>query len=147
MRSSTYKIKAHPICIVLPVVLYSVLYIITGSIIYRLCTSLRYTKTIRLLIIMAIVAAISCLINIIHIISYELILTKTGITGKTGFFTIKTMNSPLSKIDAFTISSGVLGRILDYGTIRIVTTNEEYIYYNMSHAEEFKEKCMRQLNM
>lgn len=70
----------------------------------------------------------------------SLILTDSHIIGKTGIIHTKTMSTPLSKVQAVSVSNGLLGKMFGYHTITIAcaaTGISEYVFTHMSGAEEF----------
>ncbi len=73
--------------------------------------------------------------------SDEFAITNKRIIVKTGLISRKTLEMNLSKIESVNVDQSVLGRLLGYGTIRIIGTGgtrEEFP--NISNPIEFRKK-------
>jgi uncharacterized membrane protein YdbT with pleckstrin-like domain len=73
--------------------------------------------------------------------SDEFAITNKRIIVKTGLISRKTLEMNLSKIESVNVDQSVLGRMLGYGTIRIIGTGgtrEEFP--NISNPIEFRKK-------
>lgn len=73
--------------------------------------------------------------------SDEFAITNKRIIVKTGLISRKTLEMNLSKIESVNVDQSILGRLLGYGTIRIIGTGgtkEEFP--NISNPIEFRKK-------
>ena len=59
---------------------------------------------------------------LIDIWTDEFVITNKRVVMKTGLISRRTLEMNLSKIESVNVEQGVLGRILGYGTIRIIGT-------------------------
>lgn len=73
----------------------------------------------------------------------ELGVTDRRIIGKTGVFSQNIMDIPLNKIQSVSVYRPFIGRILGYGTIRIITAaGTRFRYDGVKHPEAFKNIVM-----
>ena len=66
---------------------------------------------------------------IIRFIAYktnDLILTNRRVFGKIGLISTTQMQAPLNNVDAVSYSRGMMGKIIGYGTVQIVTTSSKF---------------------
>lgn len=92
------------------------------------------------------IAAFIFLPVLVPFLTDKLSITNKRIIGKTGLLKTKEMDSPLNKINNVSVSSGILGKVLDYGTIIITTSSGEYAFKAISRPNEFKNRLMAQIN-
>lgn len=90
---------------------------------------------------------------IIRFISYnntDLILTNKRVFGKCGLISTTQMQCPLNKINSISYTSGLIGRLIGYGTVRISSGATHYkfrfirdgqtLYSDIFHNFELAEK-------
>lgn len=106
----------------------------------------RATLIPHILLMMLIIGIITIWKPIIHILTTELCITNKKVIGKTGVFKIKTLDSPLNKINNFSIEQGLVGRLLKYGTVRIDTSSGMYEFKYIHDPDKFKRKLTDQIN-
>ena len=75
----------------------------------------------------------------------ELGFTNKRILGKVGWLQTKTMDAPLIKINNVSVSNGILGKIFNYGDIRINTSSGDYNFKKIVKPEQFKKQLMAQI--
>lgn len=66
---------------------------------------------------------------VIRFIAYktnDLILTNKRVFGKIGLISTTQMQAPLNKIDAVSYSNGLMGKLIGYGTVQVVTTSSKF---------------------
>jgi uncharacterized membrane protein YdbT with pleckstrin-like domain len=68
----------------------------------------------------------------------ELAITNKRVIGKIGWLKVKSMDSPLNKVNNVTVTQGIIGRIFKYGNIKIDTTSGTYIYKTIIDPVNFK---------
>lgn len=78
------------------------------------------------LAILFIIALAWLIIRFISYNSTDLILTNKRIFGKTGLISTTQMQSPLNMINSVAFDNGLIGKLLGYGTVQIVTASTRY---------------------
>lgn len=71
--------------------------------------------TLYLIVISVILIAFA----IINVLTTELAVTNKKVIGKAGFIRRASVDMPLGKLESITISQGVIGRIFNYGVVRV----------------------------
>ncbi len=87
--------------------------------------------------IMAGLLCFKFVIDLLHFISAEIYLTSNKLIYRKGFFHRKTFEFDCSKLESITIEQSVVGRILDYGDIRI---NEKQCFKHVRQPFELKRR-------
>lgn len=66
------------------------------------------------------------------------------VRGKKGILSKTTMDSPIKRIGGVSVEQGVVGRILNYGTVRINVTgdNADYAFPYIDNPNAFKESLL-----
>lgn len=85
---------------------------------------------------------------IIRFISYtsnDLILTNKRVFGKTGLISTTQMQSPLNMINSVAFSNGLIGKLLGYGTVQIVTAATVYKFRYIIDGQELYGDIFNQL--
>lgn len=85
---------------------------------------------------------------IIRFIAYktnDLILTNKRVFGKIGLISTTQMQSPLNKIDAVSYSNGLMGKLIGYGTVVIVTTSSKFKFRFIREGQTFYNDIFNQL--
>lgn len=85
---------------------------------------------------------------IIRFISYtsnDLILTNKRVFGKTGLISTTQMQSPLNMINSVAFSNGIIGKLLGYGTVQIVTAATVYKFRYIIDGQELYSDIFNQL--
>ena len=78
------------------------------------------------------------LIGFIRFMSTELALTSHRVIGKKGIIAIDILDSPLDNIDTIKVQFSILGRILGYGNLTIITRNKDYQYLKIGKPMAFQ---------
>ena len=84
---------------------------------------------------------------IIRFIAYktnDLILNKR-VFGKIGLISTTQMQAPLNKIDAVSYSNGLMGKLIGYGTVQIVTTSSKFKFRFIREGQSFYNDIFNQL--
>lgn len=74
-------------------------------------------------------------------ITTEMAITNKKVVGKYGFFSRRTLEMNLPKIESISVDQGIIGRILGYGTITVIGTGgtRESLSY-MTNPLDFRKK-------
>ena len=92
------------------------------------------------------IVPIIALKNIISMLSMELGFTNKRAMGKYGLINTHRLDAPLNKIDNVSISQGLGGKILGYGTIVISSTSSKFGFKYIGSPEIFRSKLMAQID-
>ena len=85
---------------------------------------------------------------VIRFIAYktnDLILTNKRVFGKIGLISTTQMQAPLNKIDAVSYSNGLMGKIIGYGTVQIVTTSSKFKFRFIRDGQSLYNDIFNQL--
>jgi uncharacterized membrane protein YdbT with pleckstrin-like domain len=75
--------------------------------------------------------------------SDEFAITNHRIIVKIGLISRRTLEMNLNKVETVNVDQSILGRMLGYGTIRIVGTGgTNEVFENISHPIEFRKKFL-----
>lgn len=78
----------------------------------------------------------------VRLVTTEIVLTDRRVASKTGVFSIDVISTPLDKVNNINVQQGVLGRVLDYGTIEVTTATAEekdnHTVKFLAHANTFR---------
>lgn len=77
----------------------------------------------------------------------ELTITDKRVLGKSGVFSRHSLDAPLNKIQNVAISSGILGKIFNYGNIKIQTGGDALVFLCIKNPNEFKRFLMNQMEV
>ena len=87
--------------------------------------------------------------GIFEIKSAQLVLTDKRLLGRRGFIRKVVVDIMLSKIDTVVSSNGLLGGILNYGNIKIITpgtgAKNGIVYTYVSNGDEFRKAVLKSL--
>ena len=97
--------------------------------------------------IFTIVGFIWLIIRFIGYKTNDLILTNKRVFGKCGLISITQMQSPLNKIDSVSYSSGIIGRIIGYGTVQIATTSSKFKFRFIRDGQSIYNDIFNQLEI
>jgi uncharacterized membrane protein YdbT with pleckstrin-like domain len=76
----------------------------------------------------------------------EFALTDKRVILKIGFISRRTIETQLNKVESFGVEQGILGRMLDYGTISISGTGgRKELFKKIEKPLEFKKKVQEQI--
>lgn len=66
------------------------------------------------------------------------------VRGKTGILSKVTMDSPIKRVGGVSVEQGIIGRMLNYGTVRINVTGDraDYIFPYIDNPNAFKESLL-----
>lgn len=67
------------------------------------------------------------------------------VRGEVGILSKTTMDSPINRVSSVSVEQGVIGRLLNYGTVRINITGDrsDYIFPYIDNPNRFKESLLR----
>jgi uncharacterized membrane protein YdbT with pleckstrin-like domain len=135
----TYRARLHKLAYVLPVL--TAIVLITGGFF-----ALSATRTTIGLV--AFVAALVPLIAAyITYTSSEFAVTNKRVIIKVGFIQRKTLETMLGKVEGIGVDQGILGRMLDYGTITITGTGgTKEPFRNIAAPLEFRRQVQAQIS-
>ena len=97
--------------------------------------------------IFTIVGLIWLIIRFIGYKTNDLILTNKRVFGKCGLISITQMQSPLNKIDSVSYSSGLIGRLIGYGTVQIATTSSKFKFRFIRDGQSIYNDIFNQLEI
>lgn len=75
----------------------------------------------------------------------ELGLTNNRLIGKIGLISVKLMDAPLDRIQNVSISYGLLGRILDFGTVSVNTASGLFVFPYVEKPEQCRMQILSQI--
>ena len=84
-------------------------------------------------------------IRFIAYTSNDLILTNKRIFGKTGLISTTQMQSPLNKINSVAFNNGIIGKLLGYGTVHVVTASTMYKFRFIRDGQTLYNDIFQQL--
>lgn len=76
----------------------------------------------------------------------EIAITDKRIVGKVGLLKTKSLDAPLNKVNNVSVSNGLMGKLFNYGTIRIDTSSGVYEFDCIKDAEGFKSQLLSQID-
>ncbi len=86
--------------------------------------------------------------HFINFLTSELAITDKRVIGKVGLIRTHSVTSSLNKIQNVTVSSGLIGKIFNYGTIKIETAGSEPVkFYGIKNPEAFKKAVFAQMEL
>ena len=92
-----------------------------------------------------IIALVWLIIRFISYSSTDLILTNKRVFGKTGLISTTQMQSPLNMINSVASNNGILGKLLDYGTVQILTASTIYKFRYITDGQTLYSDIFNQL--
>ena len=121
--------QIHEGCLIVPAIIFG-LGILWGFILLLLQMSSFYFDPVfaffGFINIFTIVGFIWLVIRYIAYKTNDLILTNKRVFGKIGLISTVQMQAPLNKIDAVSYSNGLMGKLIGYGTVQVVTTSSKF---------------------
>jgi uncharacterized membrane protein YdbT with pleckstrin-like domain len=87
---------------------------------------------------------------VIRFIAYknnELILTNKRVFGKVGLISTTQMQSPLNMINSVAYSNGIIGKLLGYGTVHVVTASTLYKFRFIRDGQTLYGDIFQQLEL
>lgn len=94
--------------------------------------------------IILILCGIVCLFGIyqmLQIKNIELYYTNKRVVGKTGILNVKSLDTPLNKVNNVSVQSNILG----YGTVTISSSSGNYHFKYITNAEEIRNGLMEEI--
>lgn len=76
----------------------------------------------------------------------ELAITNKRVVGKAGFINSASLDAPLNKIQNVAVSSGLFGKIFNYGNVKITTAAGAFNFAGIKNADAFKGMVMAQID-
>ena len=92
-----------------------------------------------------ILAIIWLAIRFIAYTSNDLILTNKRVFGKSGLISTTQMQSPLNMINSVSFKNGLIGKLLGYGTVQIVTASTMYKFRFIRQGQTLYNDIFKQL--
>lgn len=92
------------------------------------------------------IPTIIAIVRIIRFLCTELAITDKRIIGKVGIINTKSLDAPLNKIQNVSAESGLIGKILNFGTIKIMTASGTFNYPGVKEADVFKNRVLDQID-
>lgn len=92
-----------------------------------------------------ILALIWLVIRFISYNSNDLILTNKRVFGKTGLISTTQMQSPLNMINSVAFNTGIIGKLLGYGTVHITTASTVYKFRYIKDGQTLYSDIFNQL--
>ena len=142
------KSQIHEGCLIVPAVIMGI-GIIWGLFILILVIRSGYFDFglifLNFMNIFTIVGLIWLLIRFIAYKTNDLILTNKRVFGKIGLISTTQMQAPLNKIDAVSYSNGLMGKIIGYGTVEIVTTSSKFKFRFIRDGQSLYNDIFNQL--
>ena len=99
-----------------------------------------------MLMFIYLIGLITIIPAIIRMCTNVLAFTNKKILGKTGWINTHALDAPLDKINNVSVSSGLFGKILGYGTVSITTSSGSYLFKGIAGADSFKTSLMAQID-
>lgn len=115
-------------------------WVITGILFFVMLFSLVFA-------ILFLISLIYSIGKTIEICTTELAVTNKKLVGKLGVITTKAMDAPLNKIQNISVSSGLAGKLLGYGTIQVSTAAGVFKFKYIVNADAFKGLIMEQIDV
>ncbi len=79
-------------------------------------------------------------------VTTELSVTDKRVIGKIGLINTKSLDAPLNKIQSVAVSSGLGGKIFNYGNVKIQSGGDAIIFCGVKDVEGFKRFLMNQID-
>ena len=76
--------------------------------------------------------------DLISYASERITLYEGHIEGKVGVIRTKKLNSPLDKVQSVSVSSGLFGKIFNYGTVTVTTAASTISFQGIAGAKNFE---------
>lgn len=124
--------EMHPNCLIVPCgiiamgFIFSFVTAIRMSVSYWIAPSFFGYLAIFLCNPLFIIGLVWLIIRYVTYSNTDLILTNKRVFGKCGLISTTQMQCSLEKINSVSYSNGLIGKILDYGTVRIATSSTEF---------------------
>lgn len=103
--------------------------------------------SVSLTVTFIVIAAVVLLGAVLKIKNTELALSRKKLIGRLGTFSIKTMDSPLNKINNVSVDKSFFGNILNYSKLTVSTSSGNYVYDYIVDADSFKNAVMEQIDL
>lgn len=105
-------------------------------------------KIVRIfLFIVSLVLVYTAIQNYFIFFSTELGFTDKRVIGKVGFFRVRSLLTPLNKINNVSGFTGFFGRFLNYGSIQIYSSSGQFVYDYVVAHDEFLVGLMDQIDI
>lgn len=80
--------------------------------------------------------------DLLQLFFMDLAITSKRVIGKKGWIYTKKLDVPLNKVQSVKVTTNLLGRIFNYGTIRIFAGTDEFVFTDIISADDFKKTLM-----
>ena len=121
------------ICVIIPSILMNVLNLDVNTK-YLYATFLGW---------LAIALLIEFIIQVLRLLTTKLYFDDKKIYGKTGIVNIKSLESPLNKINDIFIIKNIFGLVFNYSTIIVSTSSSNYKFRYIKNAELFRKELIK----
>ena len=86
-------------------------------------------------------------VTYINYTSSEIVVTNKQVTAKVGFISRSTVETRLTKVEGIEVDQGVIGRMLDYGTVRVKGAGgTSKALKNISEPMKFRKRVLAEVD-
>ncbi|WP_312636993.1 PH domain-containing protein [Oscillibacter sp.] len=100
----------------------------------------------HLILFPAFIGILTIIPALIRMFTTDMYITSKRLYGKVGLINTKTLDTPLNKVNTVSIESGLLGKILGYGTIHITSSSGSYEFKSIKSPEAFKAALLEEID-
>jgi len=100
----------------------------------------------HIILMLVFIGFITIIIAIVRNITTELGFTNKKLLGKRGLIRTIVMDAPLNKINNVLVTSGLWGKICNFGTVAVTTSSGSYMFKAISRPNEFRAALMNQID-
>lgn len=100
----------------------------------------------HIILMIIVIGFVTIIPALIRMFTTELVITNKKIVGKLGLLNTKSMDSPLNKINNIKIEQKLIGKILGYGDVQVVTSSGEYNFKCIAKPDEFKRMVNQEID-
>ena len=87
-----------------------------------------------------IIALILLINDIIGFLYLEIVVTNMRVLGKKGIMALTVFDTPIKRIQDIRVDISFVGGVFDFGTIRFVTANGEFVYEKVHDPQKIRSK-------
>ena len=85
--------------------------------------------------------------RIVCVMGIVLAVTNKKIIGKIGVFSVKTMDTPIEKVNTVSVQQNLFQRLLGYGRIAITSSSGSYNFSSIKNYDEIRSAIMDQIEI
>jgi membrane protein YdbS with pleckstrin-like domain len=121
---------------------------LTGTIVSMFGTIPVAPRVVRIfLFVLAFILVYSAFQNYFVFFSTELGFTDKRLIGKVGLFRVRSLLTPLNKINNVSGFSGFFGRLFNYGSVQIYSSSGQFVYDYVVAHDDFIVALMEQIDI